>query len=80
MHTESNTMFDEVWYNLHLLTSQHRPMFGGTMGKHHQLAGLHPKTSLIVPCLVTAIHSQTKLIAGNPSIMGKSIPLETSQD
>jgi hypothetical protein len=47
------------------------------MRDHHQLAGLHRKTSLIVSRLVTMTHSQAKLITG---IMGKSIPLETSQD
>jgi hypothetical protein len=44
-------------------------MFGVTMRDHHQLAGLHCKTSLIISCLVTTTCSQSKSITGNPSIM-----------
>jgi hypothetical protein len=55
-------------------------MIGDTMCNYHQLAGLHHKTSLIVSLLVTMTRSQIESVSGNPSIMGKSIPLETSQD
>jgi hypothetical protein len=54
------------------------PCVGSTTCNHHQLAGSHHKTFLITSLLVTTTLSQTKLIAGNPSIMGKLIHLKTS--
>jgi hypothetical protein len=42
-------------------------MFRITMRDHHQLTGLHRKTSLIVFCLVTTTRSQSKSITGNPA-------------
>jgi hypothetical protein len=38
------------------------------MQDHHQLGGLHHKTSLIISRLVTTTCSQSKSITGNPSI------------
>jgi hypothetical protein len=78
VHIESNTAFNKVWHNIYLLTSQRGPMFRGMVGNHHQLAGSHCKISLIVSLLVTTTRSQTKQIAGNSCMMGKSILLETS--
>ncbi len=55
-------------------------MFGSTAGNHRQLAGSYSEILLIVSRLVTTIRAQSKQIASNACIMGKSIPLETSLD
>jgi hypothetical protein len=57
-------MFNNVWHNLYLLTSQHRPMFGVRLRNHHQLAGctvkLHSSSSAWSPLHV---HSLKQLLA-----------------
>ncbi len=80
VYTLNQTARSTRYGTTYLLTSQHSPIFGVTTHDHHQLAGLHRKTSLIVSCLVPTTRLRSKSITGNPSIMGKSIPLEISQD